>query len=172
MQAVDGVKGTNDWDWQEVYVSANDTFALSTPEQQAQFESTELASYSTLPFVRSADNDGYLNVRDGIRRGDATETPLQFVYEEADCRIWYEASMTLNVEAMWEKAADVAWGGASCVEGSVGLSKGKRKDRRSASRRKERRAVAAEDVQALRDGVELFTDLRGEKVVGDGYMLP
>ena len=84
--------------------------------------------------MRSADNDGYLNVRDGIRQGDETETPLQFVYEEADCRIWYEASMTVNVEAMWEKTTDVAWGGVSCVEGSIGP---KRETERSQREQKE-----------------------------------
>ena len=171
MQAVGGVKGTNDWDWQEVWYAANDTFMLSTPEQQAAFESTELASYSTLPFVRSADNDGYLNVRDGIRQGDTTETPLQFVYEAADCRIFYEPAHTLDVSTMWQRAADVAWNGASCVVGDVGLSNSSTADAPK-HKRHQRRAMAAEEFEALRKGVGLSTDLRGEMVVGDGYMLP
>ena len=156
---------------QEVYILANDSFALSSPSQQADLLNTELASYSTLPFIRSSDNDGYLNVRDGIRQGDETQTPLQFVYEAVDCRIWYEASMTVDVEVMWERAVDVAWGGRVCVYGDVGLGTGERA-KREGRRRNERRGMASEEVKGFGDSVALWTDLRGEKVVGNGYMLP
>lgn len=36
--------------------------------------------------------------------------PAQFVYEAADCRLFYEPKMTTNVTAIWKKVADAAWG--------------------------------------------------------------
>ena len=45
--------------------------------------------------------------------------PAQFVYEAADCRLFYEPSMIINVTAIWKKAADAAWGTAKCVAGSL-----------------------------------------------------
>ena len=92
MQAVGGVKGRNDYDFQYIFELVNATLHLATPEQLPILENSVLTSYSQLPFERSVDSDGYVNFRDGIRRGDTTQTPLQFIYEPADCRIWYEPS--------------------------------------------------------------------------------
>jgi hypothetical protein len=36
--------------------------------------------------------------------------PAQFVYEAADCRLYYELSMITNVTAIWKKAADATCG--------------------------------------------------------------
>ncbi len=70
MQAVGGVKVTNGWHWQKVYILANDNFELGTPEQRAARASIELGSYSSLHFERSVDNDGYFEGAgwDPIRR--------------------------------------------------------------------------------------------------------
>jgi hypothetical protein len=122
MQAVGGVKGTNGYTWDQIYVLVNLTFALGTPAQQATWADTELGQYSLLPFERGLP--GYtVNAKDGIRQGDEMQTPLQFIYQAADCRIWHTAEMTVDVTALWEKVADVAWGGAKCVEGAVGWGK-------------------------------------------------
>lgn len=169
MQAVGGVKGTNDYGWDEIYLLVNDTFALGTPAQQVKWAGTELGQYSLLPFERGLA--GYaVNARDGIRQGDETQTPLQFIYQAADCRIWYTADMMVDVTALWEKVADVAWGGAKCVEGAVGLGKrgleGRGEERKTLLRKRE------VDVEALVAGMDVWTDLRGELVVGDGYMMP
>jgi hypothetical protein len=59
----------------------------------------------------------------GIAPGDDSQTPLQFVYQAADCKIFHKKGMTVDVTSMGRGVADVGWGGASCVVGDVGLSK-------------------------------------------------
>lgn len=173
MQAVGGVKGTNDYTWDEIYVLVNDTFTLGTPAQQAEWAGTELGQYSTLPFERGLA--GYaVNARDGIQEGDASQTPLQFIYQPADCRIFYTAEMTVDVTALWEKVVDVTWGEDSCVVGVVGLGKREleRKGEESESRKTSFLNKRDVDVEALAAGMDVWTDLRGETVVGDAYMMP
>ena len=60
-----------------------------------------------------------VNARDGIREGDTTETPLQFRYEPADCRILYTPEMTVDVTAIWKTVADTVWNGKdACIAGN------------------------------------------------------
>jgi hypothetical protein len=61
-----------------------------------------------------------LNIKNGIAEGDETQTPLQFVYDAADCRIWWTAEMLFDVTAIWRKVADVAFG----VNGSAPFADG------------------------------------------------
>ncbi|KAL1592023.1 hypothetical protein SLS60_011615 [Paraconiothyrium brasiliense] len=84
---------------------------------------------ATKPFERGAtDADGNrggatrINLRDMYRMNDTSLTPLEFVYEAADCRLFYTAEMVRNVTAVWQKTVDAHWGDANktCVEGSVG----------------------------------------------------
>lgn len=78
---------------------------------------------------RTAANDVYIvdagiNLRDQVRRGDGDgidPTPLQFVYEAADCRIYWTPRTVFNYTALWQYAADAAWQNATlCVAGSTG----------------------------------------------------
>lgn len=171
MQAVGGVKGTNDYPWSFIWQLVNDTITLaddSTIATSAELEAGVLGTYELYWDNRGVADSGVVNARDGIAQGDTTETPLQFVYQAADCRIWYTAEMTVDVTAMWEKAVDVAWGGASCVVGEVGLGKRTSGD----VQRKTKREVSVEQMKGLEESLRLYTDIRGEFVVGDGYMRP
>ena len=242
MQALGGVKGTNDYDWESIYLFANDTLALSSPESAAQLNASDneigqiLAGGDNPPwFQRSVDGDGYVNARDGIREGDETGTPVQFIvsfslfffpspfsffffrvffpfflppspllllqlwssgvslprvakrrlirrtqYEPADCRIYYTQPMTYDVTKQWEAVYDVAWGGGTCVSGSGSGEWSKKKKTSGGGERdekrteKQRRSLSAGELSALERaaGGELWTDIRGMKVVGDGVMLP
>ena len=46
---------------------------------------------------------------------------MQFVYEAADCRLWYTPKMINDISEVWRTAADAAWGKGNslCVEGST-----------------------------------------------------
>ena len=172
MQAVGGVKGTNDYPWDYIYQLVNDTFYFGTADQKVAWQGTELGEYSTLPLERAIPNYA-VNSRDGIRQGDASETPLQFIYEPADCRIWYTPEMTVDVTAIWKAVADSTWGtgGNVCIAGGVGI--GKRAvvpSRHDYVARK--RVSSGVDAAALRDSLDVWTDLSGMRVVGDGYMMP
>jgi hypothetical protein len=171
MQAVGGAKGRNDYTWTTIYILANDTFTLGTPAQRTKWAGTELGQYSTLPFRRGLPGAA-VNVRDGIRKGDDSQTPLQFIYEPADCRIFYTAEMRVDITALWEKVADVTWGGDSCVAGAVRVGKRELERKESKSRKTSFLDKRDVDVEALAASMDLWTDLRGETVIGDAYMMP
>lgn len=72
---------------------------------------------------RSTANDVYIvdagvNLRDQVRQDD--ETPLQFTYEAADCRIFWTPKTIFNYAALWQYAADAIWSNETlCVAGST-----------------------------------------------------
>ena len=47
------------------------------------------------------------NLRDQIRKGQ--DVPLQFIYEAADCRIYWTLATFNNFTALWEHAASAIW---------------------------------------------------------------
>lgn len=57
------------------------------------------------------------NLRNAYGRGDDT-TPLQFVYEAADCRRFFTVDNYLRQETVWDAAAKAMFGDGECVEGS------------------------------------------------------
>ena len=73
---------------------------------------------------------GRINPINQYRHGNGISTPQQFVYEAADCRIWYTPEMVDNPVLLWKRVADIAWGDGQkskeefrsqwCVKGSTG----------------------------------------------------
>jgi hypothetical protein len=63
---------------------------------------------------------GYsVNLQDNIPEGDTEQIPLQFVFEPADCRVFYTRDTVLGQNRLWEYASDVAWRGRKCAWGAV-----------------------------------------------------
>jgi hypothetical protein len=60
-----------------------------------------------------------INFRNNIRQGDESETPLQHIYQAADCKFFYTAGMYVDQTAVWDRAYDSTWGSMECVEGST-----------------------------------------------------
>ncbi|EUC42279.1 hypothetical protein COCMIDRAFT_103941 [Bipolaris oryzae ATCC 44560] len=180
-QAVGGVKGTNNLPW--TYIQALAQYAVlnttSSADEVAQLNKTELNQYwSSVPFDRLAIGSSInINFRDGIRDGDETETPLQFIYEPADCRILYTKQMTVDITAIWKATADTAWGGKShCIAGDFGAYPTNSLTKRELSGREEalskrmkqwRRELAPKDYP-----LDVRTDMRKAKIMGDGVMWP
>ncbi|KAI9657704.1 MAG: hypothetical protein M1821_002880 [Bathelium mastoideum] len=111
MQAASGTRGA------QVY-SADDL------DDDFQFASSQNdTANSTLP---PRDLSFYVtyagfNLRDQVRPNDST--PLQFKYEAADCRIYYNLANVYNMPQLWRDAAKATWEDRSlCVEGSTGYS--------------------------------------------------
>lgn len=171
MQTVGGTRGVNTWTFSTIYTFITQALSLGTLEQQAAWRMTELGQHTTLPNARSADNGGSLNVRDGIRQRDETQTPLQFAYYPADCRIFYEPGFTVDVTGLWKRVVDVTWGGATCVAGST-VGPQKRDGEIVKGTRHQRRAMAQTEFDALHAAVDGFTDFRHAKLTGNGEMLP
>ncbi|RMZ39351.1 hypothetical protein AFCA_006264 [Aspergillus flavus] len=60
-----------------------------------------------------------VNLRDQVRHTDTSATPLQFLYEAADCRIFLIPETWYNYTNLWKYAADAIWQKpALCAEGS------------------------------------------------------
>jgi hypothetical protein len=117
IQGIGGTKGANNYPFG--YIRQITALAVSSTASEFQSANwTATTGYSDLPLNRSTDTS--LNVRDNILRDHLEDgIPAQFVYEAADCRLYYEPSMITNVTAIWKRAADAAWGTGKCVAGSL-----------------------------------------------------
>lgn len=65
-----------------------------------------------------------MNLKDNLRQNDASATPLEFIYEAADCRMFFTAAMVTDPTELWKGVADRMFKGAAgmeqCVQGSTG----------------------------------------------------
>lgn len=122
IQGIGGVKGANNFAFDYIQWLASLALDTATPEQRQGANFTALTELSLLPVNRSIDTS--INVRDNILRDHLADgLPAQFVYEAADCRLYYEPAMVVDVTAIWEAAADAAWGDKPCVSGQLELKK-------------------------------------------------
>ena len=119
MQGVGGTKGTNNFGFDAVTYYAQLAYQSGTAAQKKWANWTQLTQYTPLPTERSSGTS--LNFRDGIHKVDLkTGVPAQFIYEAADCRLFYTPSMIEDPTSQWNAAAGAAWGGKKCVQGSLG----------------------------------------------------
>ncbi|KAF2734000.1 hypothetical protein EJ04DRAFT_494169 [Polyplosphaeria fusca] len=174
IQAIGGVKGVNNYGFQFIQQLAARAVRIAPADRKEEFNKSVLATdyKSELVFARST-NGGGANVRDGLRKNDTSGIPLQFVYEAADCRLYYTAEMTVDATAMWKAAADAAWGGkGKCV---TPAAYGKRGSDEVTTSLKTK--VASETVSKLAllkfNSFEKTLDLQTDcKLTGDGFMDP
>ncbi|KAF2643341.1 hypothetical protein P280DRAFT_467392 [Massarina eburnea CBS 473.64] len=179
-QAIGGVKGTNNNPWSYIQSLAQLTITelTNSTAEAASLNKTELGSYwDDTPFYRAAAGTSInVNFRDGIRDGDESETPLQFIYEPSDCRILYTKAMTVDATAIWKAVADSAFGGTShCIAGDLGSTYGKRTAKEltvqeriySRSLHQWRRDLSVKDFP-----LDVFTDLSGQDLDRHGIMWP
>ena len=168
IQAVGGVKGTNDYPYSYIFSSIETVFGFGNETQQDYWNTTALGDYSQLPLYRSPSTP-VVNSRDGLREGDVAQTPLQFVYEAADCRIFYTPDMVIDETAVWKTVADTVWnGGDACVAGSNAFY-GNVTNKRSISPRRKQSVRRDIDVDALWASLEVTT---GDITHGaDGMMI-
>lgn len=128
MQGVGSVKGAQLF----TYVFIDEGFKIALENSplglHEQFNGTSLDDFSLYPTNRSVS--ATFNLLNNIRHGDTSITPLQFVYEAADCRFFYTAEMLANVSTTWTRVANIAFGktlspqqdwahNSNCVRGST-----------------------------------------------------
>ncbi|KAF2640692.1 hypothetical protein P280DRAFT_325091 [Massarina eburnea CBS 473.64] len=82
-------------------------------------------SHTTQLIKRSAHHtsetiNGGVNTLNNYRKGDKTNTPLQFIYEAADCRIFSTYADFGSPVLLWKRAVEAKWGDGKCAEGSQG----------------------------------------------------
>lgn len=129
MQGVGEVKGAQVYTYenlQEIIAEAFETDATSAQKKHLMntYDYETLINTTTKAINRAsgtgAEKIAHVNIRNNIRLGDESVTPLQFIYEAADCRLFYTAPMISNTSLVWEAAYAAHWGGGKCVEGSTG----------------------------------------------------
>lgn len=122
IQGVGGVKGANNYGYG--YISSLASAAVGFGARSKAVD--QLINQHAL--TRSTDTS--INVRDNILKANLGDgVPSHFIYEPADCRLFYTPAMIKNVTAIWEAAASSAWGGAACNAGSLPRSTGTRSSR-------------------------------------------
>jgi hypothetical protein len=89
------------------FVNSSSITQLTFP----QARNTVFQNISEVPLERASSpaQAGSVNFRNNIRIGDNSVTPLQFVYEAADCRIWYTPEMIYNPTFLWSRVASIAF---------------------------------------------------------------
>ncbi|KAG8531657.1 uncharacterized protein KY384_003288 [Bacidia gigantensis] len=127
MQYAAGTRGGNVYSWGNIdgFVEQLRDGAAQYPQLASKIGLTasKLAALPPkLADMKYADEGrNRVNVLDQVRAGDTSNTPLQFQYEPADCRLFYTKDMILDQSKVWFAAAKVAsrdYG--ACVKGSTG----------------------------------------------------
>jgi hypothetical protein len=65
------------------------------------------------------------NLRNAYKPNDPSQTPLQFLYEAANCRIFYTYDDLLQIDNLWKRVYETVWGNITCVPGSTITSNNK-----------------------------------------------
>lgn len=118
MQKVGGTKGWQTWVLANLnlFARAFFTFANQTTLDAAVGSEIEALNNTEIVNLRAAGFQ--VNAADGIRLGDEVDqTPLQFVFEAAECRIYYTPPMIFDVTETWKAVADTKWGSRKCNAG-------------------------------------------------------
>ncbi len=166
IQAVGGVKGTNDYPYDYILQSVEYPFKIQHYHDDAYYNTTALGAYSDLPLQRGVN--WVVNARDGIRQDDTEEVPLQFVYQPADCRIYYTPAMAVDQAAAWKTVADTAFRGINhCVAGSYPSATQKRSVDRKMKHEIRRDLSIAEHYRAMAESWYGHSDIT---MGGDGFM--
>jgi len=152
VQAVGGVKGAQVLGFDDISYFAQ--FAATLTEDPELL--ADLSVFNDYATERSGATA--VNFRDQILPGNINDgLPAQFVFEPADCRLFYTPEHVNNVTAVWKSAANAAWKGGKCVSGS-GLS---RRDIRSDSTSRMTPEEVKRDAEMRKHMVKRMTAERG-----------
>ncbi|KAF3040604.1 hypothetical protein E8E11_000248 [Didymella keratinophila] len=132
MQGVGRSKGSQVLNFAVLLSAANDTVNINAAlESGRTFDSSTAVGRLLMAdqvVTRVARGDasapllGSVNSLNNLREGDETNTPLEFVYVAADCKLFYTRETWSDPRAMWKRVVDVQWRGGKCVDGSTGDS--------------------------------------------------
>ncbi|KAH6855448.1 hypothetical protein B0I37DRAFT_423830 [Chaetomium sp. MPI-CAGE-AT-0009] len=127
MQLLGGVKGGQYWSLrtasryiQEAYdivLHASYDDHILTPEEMARYRDIAPLPLKEFPLRFDKYGSSGINFRNAYSEEDG-DRPLQFVYEAADCRLFFTAENVVRPETMWRAAARTMFGDGSCVSGS------------------------------------------------------
>jgi hypothetical protein len=115
MQAVGGVRGFYKIAFDDIEALSGESQEIAKQNNISVPETLTLPSNAKIPLKATLATVNSGNI---IRLGDKTNTPTQFTYDAADCRLFWTAENLLDVTTIWTKAAEYRWGNGKCVQGS------------------------------------------------------
>ncbi|ETR98262.1 hypothetical protein M419DRAFT_46701, partial [Trichoderma reesei RUT C-30] len=126
MQSIGGVKGSQVLAFNTISTYFNNAQVLvqnATDNKKPLFTDKEMSVFS--PYIPVALEDmplrlttASVNFRNAFSPFD-DQTPTHFVYQAADCRLFYTAETLIKPETLWVNAANSIWGDGDCVFRSV-----------------------------------------------------
>ncbi|KAK0615233.1 peptidase S41 family protein [Bombardia bombarda] len=130
MQALGGVRGGQYWSLATIYRYASQAYDAALNASMAgspilseselarlkDLVPTDLGKFPLRFGGGQEGNEGGVNFRNAYGEGD-DDTPLQFVYEPADCRLFYTAENVVRPATVWVAAARAMFGdGGLCAK--------------------------------------------------------
>lgn len=114
IQGVGGIKGSQVLQYGDIFGLID----LVSRKSNDTAVKAELKRYTPLPILRSSA--AAVNTRDEIQEANVNDgLPAQYVYEAADCRLYWTAPMISDVSEVWKAAAHAAFNGGKCAAGSI-----------------------------------------------------
>ncbi|KAI5920368.1 peptidase S41 family protein [Camillea tinctor] len=122
MQSIAGVEGAQVFQFSEVSSLANAVIELAPQANQTALLAGQLgilADGYALKRGINPESAGAINGKNAFSPSDS-QTPLQFLYEPANCRFFYTADMLSKPELVWQRTVDATWTDPQsfCVQGS------------------------------------------------------
>ncbi|KAK5652880.1 hypothetical protein OQA88_9546 [Cercophora sp. LCS_1] len=119
MQSVAGVEGAQVFFLEDISAAASAVLILDPALNQTDSELQILDEGYALTRAANPARPGAVNGKNAFMRADA-ETPLQFLYQPANCRFFYTKEMLFGPVEVWKRAVDSTWTDPAkfCVEGS------------------------------------------------------
>ena len=113
MQAPSGTRGAEFYSFADINIDIRVAEIISEPAGNSlpKREDDMVVSYAGV------------NLRDQMRKNE--NVPLQFVYEAANCRIFFTPQTFSDYSKLWQYAADAIWSKPElCINGSAGYASG------------------------------------------------
>jgi hypothetical protein len=146
MQVVGGTKGGEVISLQTVVATGIQIVNTTNSIGATSLDGTAIGDLANIAQVlvrtAAAPDSSRIQTQDQIRKGDTSGTPVQYIYEAADCRIWNTAATLFDTNKAWKAAWTAAWGSKDiCVTVPLVI-----------------RALSMEDTSPL--GLDLFLKFR------------
>lgn len=114
MQGVGGVKGAQVLKYSDILRYVQRANKLTNNANRRK----EFARFGDLAMKRTTA--AAVNVRDQILQDNVDDgTPAQYIYEAADCRMYFNKDMLGDVSQIWKSAADAAFANRQCANGGI-----------------------------------------------------
>lgn len=115
MQGVSGVRGSRVQTFESIDVQVTISRALNP-----SIPADALPSNKSIPYNVDYEKGFSLNLLNQVRQSKQ-DVPLHFIYQAADCRIFYTEKMLADYTYLWQYAADALWTNPGlCVKDSTG----------------------------------------------------